>query len=1179
MACESVEDLFAGRIRRSIEEVIKVDQADEQIVREEIGEYVVTDSLRGHFGEVLDLYLETPNKPHERVGVWVSGFFGSGKSSFAKFLGVALEDRPLLGEGAGGLLARRAGDRKVEVLLRNIAERVPTEAVIFDVSTDRGIRSGNQTITEITYRVFLQALGYAKDLDLSELEIALEEDGRLGQFEETFSRLFDKEWNAEKGKVAFALGQASRVMHEIEPETWSAPDSWARGARDRADITPGLLAERCKELMARRQPGRSLVFVIDEVGQFVARDVGKMLDLQAVVQSLGRVGRGSMWLVVTSQERLGDVVSGLDDRRVELARLRDRFPTEVHLEPSDISEVTSRRVLSKNAEAERLLRGLFEHHRGRLSDLTRISADIRLPELTAERFIDLYPLLPYQIDLVIKVVSGLRTQAGASRHVGGANRTIIKLAQQLLVNPAVDLASQEVGVLARIDHIYDLVEGNIAGEVRGKIAAIPGETEHPLAQPVAKAICLLQYVQSIHRTAENIAAALHPSVDAAGRLPEVRAALDELVAARLVRRGDDGYRIPSPVEDDWERERVGIDARSGDVRRILAEVLDGLWKPQPRHDFLGTKVFKAGLVVDGRPQVSGDVPVYLTFAAPGQDFDERVEELRARSRDDRSGVFWVAAVPDAVERAAEEVHRSKEMLARRERSARSHEEGRLVGEEKATRGRHQDRLRRLLREAVLSGTVWFSGNDRSPDEAATEVGRAAGAILGKALPDVFDRYGEAAARVGSKDLDALLSCENLRGLPPVFTDLGLVRDEAGQAVIHVECKPLAEVMARIENRVRYGEPATGRYLADLFGKEPFGWDFDAVRLLVVSLLRAGRLEATGRSQTIESALSVEARNTFPNNNLFRKASFRPKVGLEFADLARAAEAYKSAFGRDVAEIEQGVLARAVREAVAEAEDGLRDAHRLLADRSLPGVTVLDEAETQAQAIRAGKEDAAILAFNGSHRQLGEAIRRAAELAKALTEPRLLDLERAARARDELWPFLDGEDDLDEACGAHAEELGDLLDRETFFRELPAIDEHARALEQEYQRRYDEAVTARADAYEVALEELRSTPGWEELAEDQQERVEGPLAGRAVRSAFEPVAIPVLRADLDACPGRLAKAVEEALRIIDGKRLVCVQAAKHFRGGVETEEELEDALGELRAECGRLLAAGKKVLVQ
>lgn len=562
MTTETIRDLFARDISRRIEEVIKVDQADEQIIGNELAEYVVTNSICGHFTEVLESYWETPNKPHEGIAVWVSGFFGSGKSSFAKYLGLALQNRTIIGEGAAGLLAKRIGNPRAEVLLKNIAEQIPTEAVIFDVSTDRGIRTGNQSITEIMYRLFLQSLGYARDLDISELEITLEEAGQIEAFKAKYEEIYSKGWDTGKGLIAMALQQASRVMHEMEPSTYPTADSWRESAMQRADITPGDLAKRGMELMRRRCPGKTLLFVVDEVGQFVARDVQKMLDLQAVVQNFGRMGRGKMWIVVTSQERLTELVGGLDDKRVELARLMDRFPLQVHLEPADISEVTSKRVLSKNAQAEKALRELFAKHRGRLADNTKLTADIKLPELSTGNFVDLYPLLPYQIDLIIQVVSGLRTQGGASKHVGGANRTIIKLAQQLLIHPDVGLASEPVGTLVRIDHIYNLVSGNIASEIRGKIDAVGEKVEHPLGQLVAKAICLLQFVRSIHRTPENIAAVLHPGIDAASRSAEVKSALDALEKAHMVRRGDDGYRIPTPAEDDWEQQRTSLSPRA-----------------------------------------------------------------------------------------------------------------------------------------------------------------------------------------------------------------------------------------------------------------------------------------------------------------------------------------------------------------------------------------------------------------------------------------------------------------------------------------------------------------------------------------------------------------------------------------------------------------------------------------
>jgi hypothetical protein len=1177
----TIKDLFANDIDRRIEEVIKVDQADETIIRDELAEYVVTDSIRAHLLKIFEHYLATWLKPNEGIAVWISGFFGSGKSGFAKYIGLALANRSILGQGAGELLARRCRDNKARVLLTNIAEQIPTEAVIFDVSTDRGIRTGNQSITEIMYRLFLQSLGYARDLDLSELEITLEEEGRLDAFKAKYREVFDKDWDVEKGKIAIAVQQASRVMHAMEPATYATADSWRESAMKRADITPGDLATRCMELMSRRRPGKTLLFVIDEVGQFVARDVQKMLDLQAVVQSFGRVGRGKLWILVTSQEKLTELVGGLDDRRVELARLMDRFPSElqVHLEPSDISEVTSQRVLAKNAEAEKTLRERFTEHRGRLTDNTRLTADIKLPELTADAFIELYPLLPYQIDLIIQIVSGLRTQGGASKHVGGANRTIIKLAQQLLIHPDVDLANQPLGALARVDQIYDLVSGNIGSEIRAKIDDIGKKIAHPLAQPVAKTICLLQYVRSVHRTAENIAAALHPAIDADSRLAEVRQALDALEKGLMVRRGDDGYRIPTPAEDDWERQRSGLVPKPGDTARLHAEAVTALWQPQPSHNLLDVKPFKAGLYLGERLAVEGDIPFHLTLAETGTECDRQVEEFRRRSQTETKAVFWVAAIGDAIDRETVELHRSKEILSRKERGAQTKDESALVAEEKIRQRRHQDEVRRLIKQSLLTGTIFFRGNDRSPDEGAGDVSRSAAKVLSQALPEVFDRFEEAAARVAKADLDALLTTENLRGLTPVYTDLGLVRDQGGKPTFNIETGVLAEVLARIENRTSYGETASGRWLTDEFAKEPFGWEFDTVRLLVIALLRAGKIEATSKGQVIDSALSLEARTNFTNNNLFRQASFRPRTtDCAFTDYIEAGEAYKTCFGKEIQEYDEALIAQAIRETSETHEETLRDVVAQLDKHGLPGSEVIAAALSNIVGFRRQRDCQTLKAFTACHQALKEAIKRGAELANALTEPAIHDLGRARKALDGLWPFLEPEPDLSEDDRDNAERLKDLLARESFFRELPAIDQHTKALETAHQARLQQALDARARAYSEALQHLRGTPGWEDVGEDQRNRIAEPLAAYAVAKAPNP-SIPQLRADLDACPVRRDKAIEELMRLIDGNRVVKVSASSYFAGGIENEEQLDQALDGLKEQCLEFIAAGKKVLVQ
>src|ERR1700675_4328211 len=112
-----IGDLLARDLSRKIEEIIQVDQADEQSVHDEITEYVATDSIREQYHDLLKAVAEAPSDPHESVGVWVSGFFGSGKSSFAKNLGYALQNHKIIGHPFADLFKKQIGDKRVENLL------------------------------------------------------------------------------------------------------------------------------------------------------------------------------------------------------------------------------------------------------------------------------------------------------------------------------------------------------------------------------------------------------------------------------------------------------------------------------------------------------------------------------------------------------------------------------------------------------------------------------------------------------------------------------------------------------------------------------------------------------------------------------------------------------------------------------------------------------------------------------------------------------------------------------------------------------------------------------------------------------------------------------------------------------------------------------------------------------
>jgi len=261
-----IREIFQEPIDRPIEEVIKVDQVNEAVVYEELREYIPTAAIQRHFRDVLEAINASRSEPTEGIGVWVSGFFGSGKSSFAKVLGYILAQRTVMGQSASALFRSRLTDDRLKNLLDLVNRTMPFTVVMFDIATDRAVRTGRENVSEIMYRALLRTLGYAEDPDLAELEIALEGEGRLEEFKARFRELHGKEWDERKHLIAFALNEASAVMHDLDPQTYPLADSWAKTPRE-IHVDANLIADRAFELMRRRRPGQALIFIIDEVGQ------------------------------------------------------------------------------------------------------------------------------------------------------------------------------------------------------------------------------------------------------------------------------------------------------------------------------------------------------------------------------------------------------------------------------------------------------------------------------------------------------------------------------------------------------------------------------------------------------------------------------------------------------------------------------------------------------------------------------------------------------------------------------------------------------------------------------------------------------------------------------------------------------------------------------------------------
>src|ERR1035437_4387851 len=244
----TIGDLLTRDLSRKIEEIIQVDQADEHSVYSEITEYVATDSIREQYYGLLEAVAEAPSDPNEGVGVWVPSVFGSGKSSFAKNLGYALENRTVLGSKFADLFKQQLGDTRTSDLLDLINAQTPTEVILFEVAKEADTRKVTQRIAELMYTVLLRELGYSEDFDIAELEIELEAEGKLPQFIATCKSLLNKDWEIVRAG-AQKLSRASAILNELDKNVYTTADSWAHSQRNRdASISVSKVVKRTFEL-------------------------------------------------------------------------------------------------------------------------------------------------------------------------------------------------------------------------------------------------------------------------------------------------------------------------------------------------------------------------------------------------------------------------------------------------------------------------------------------------------------------------------------------------------------------------------------------------------------------------------------------------------------------------------------------------------------------------------------------------------------------------------------------------------------------------------------------------------------------------------------------------------------------------------------------------------------------
>jgi hypothetical protein len=1212
---KTVGELLSRNLDCKIEEIIKVDQTDEQSVHDEISEYVATGSIKDQYAQLLKAVAEASAEPHEGIGVWISGFFGSGKSSFAKNLGYILQNRPVLGTPFSELFKKQIEDHRLAEFIDLVNVRIPTEAVMFDVSVDRATKKNSERIAELMYTVLLRELDYAEDFDIAELEFELEKEGKLTEFVSRCGQRYG-EWRIVR-KGAQKVARASAVLHELDPPTYPAADSWSRSLGSKvADISVGKLVERAFEMFARRRPGKALVFVIDEVGQYVARSADKIEDLRAVVEQFGKVGKNRLkarkviapcWIIVTSQEKLDEVVAAIDSKRVELAKLQDRFKYRVDLAPSDIREVATKRVLAKKPASVPVLRALYRENQGQLNAACRLERTSRKTEVGEDDFVQFYPYLPHFVELSIAIMSGIRLQPGAPRHYGGSNRTIIKQAYEMLVSDRTALAKQPVGTLVTLDKIYELVEGNLSVEKRTDIHDIrqrfkddPGEW----STRVAKAVCLLEFVRDLPRTESNIAACL---VDALGKpapLAEVKTAVEKLHKAQFIRTTEDGWKLQTAQEKNWDTERRGhLEPKPRDrneiVRQILREIFGEPDMRVYRHQTF--RNFRIGIAIEGTPiGDEGDISLLLHIADDDEDFTKRaLDAVRNESRQEshRDDLYWAYALTPEIDELVAQVYASRQMVAKYEQlrgqTEITKDEITCLQDEKTAALRYQSRLTDKLTAAMEKGQGVFRGVARDAPSLGKLLPEILRTFLSLVVPDLYPKLEIGSRPLKGTEADELLKAVDLKGLPQVFYSgeqgLNLVVKDGAKHVPNPDADVCKEVLQHLVAEHGYGnrDSRTGKALESKFGGVGYGWDRDMLRLILAVVFRAGAIEVSHGGQKFDSFADPRSRQPFVNNTAFKSALFTPIKPIDLKTLRRAVDAFEDLTGNTV-DMDKNAIAAALKKL---AEDELKfivPVEAVAKANSLAVVSTLGDYTATMNAVVTASADDSVKTLAGEGATLKEARDQVRKIAAALDEPGLATIHLARTAAGEMWTVLESHGHAH--LRTQADELKNLLASERFYESMPTIRSAAGTLTAAYSKLYTENHDRRAKESTSAVEEVKGHSDWSSVPVTMQQPVLQQLVARACEKLELPdgtltcrtcrATVSQMESDLAALDGLKAQAVAQVVKLTTPveTKVVRVRLASFFATS-DSENSIKAAVERLLDHLLKLHQEGVKIVVE
>jgi hypothetical protein len=928
-----VKELFAGNVTRDIPPVVYFHEQSPTAVASEVSEYIITGGYpEGHPSqrrvpkgiheeyvrllETIVKELEKPGGP-ELPNSWISGFYGSGKSSFAKLLGLALDGMPLP-DGrsvADAWLARNTSPRAAEMKTAwaKLRARVEPMAVVFDVGT---VARDGEHLHSAALRKVQERLGYCPTNSVvADYELTLERDGLWRRFEEVAAETLDVPWSAAR-KEHRAADRFSLVMHRMFGDEYPEPTSWfdsRAGGRTRTE-SPEEVVVAIRDMLAFRNPAATLFLIVDEVSQYVISNQDRYDRLRAFATALGSGLKGKAWLLALGQQQLDDQA----DQPFAIW-VRDRFPSQlrVHLAATNIRDVVHKRLLQKTPAASRQLADLFERHR----------ADLKLyaygcEAITSEEFVEIYPMLPGQIELILQITTALRTRSTRSQGDDHAIRGLLQLLGELFRDQK--LAEKPVGSLVTLDAVYEVQHTALDSDVQNSMARILAQCtgdEDAMLVRAAKAVALLELIQdAVPTDAKLVAQCLYDRVDLGNNVTAVTTALEELRRRNLVTYSQkEGYKVQSSAGEEWERERRDIGAPRETISEMVQEALKVQVAEPDRPRLQGRPFPLKGTFSDGRRaddilimDTRDDACVVVDYRfLPKDDRSEATWIRRSNETTLQNRLVWVCGDTDQVDHLARELARSRKMVSIYEPRMESLQVARrvLVTQERARSEELEREFRAAVNSAWMAGRMYFRGRGIAPGDHGAAPSTALSSATTRILPDLYPHF--VATQIAPAEVLQLIAAE-LAGPSSKFLteDLGILDLDAGRFVAN--CSGV--VPTRVKDHINAEGGVGGTALLTHFGSPPFGYTANVVKACVAGLLRARqvRIQPEGGAE-ITGFRDADVREFFERDQVFRRSNIFPAGDDDIGVAARnrISRFFEDRLGHRLPERENTAIADAV----------------------------------------------------------------------------------------------------------------------------------------------------------------------------------------------------------------------------------------------------------------------------